>query len=223
MTPLTYFPATKWHWRKGKTSLDLSVHEGKVYFSWNFIMCNVHEEKNVFKVFIHNLPAFVRTTRKKGSSSGWRHDGEGILADSCFQLETLPPEIAGSWFWDDFLGIIDGSINFSSRTSRVNKIHVFTTFGCTNNNCRSKSNPLVLTSQHQLLGALVWSVKRFSANVPQCIRCYFRFPSDNLPSSFVKIENLQQSEQMFALSRLTFSVQYFLCRYVTKHNRRRWV
>lgn len=28
-------------------------------------MCNVHDEKNVFKVFIHNLQAFVRTTGKK--------------------------------------------------------------------------------------------------------------------------------------------------------------
>lgn len=59
-------------------------------------MCNVHEEKNVFKVFIHNLLAIVRTTGKKGSSSGWRHDGEGILADSCFQPKTLPTEIVGS-------------------------------------------------------------------------------------------------------------------------------
>lgn len=36
-----------------------------VYVSWNFIMCNVHKRnkrKNVLKVYIHNLQAFVHTT-----------------------------------------------------------------------------------------------------------------------------------------------------------------
>lgn len=51
-----------------------------------------------------------------------------------------------------------------------NRIHVFTTFGCTNNNCRSKSNPLVLTFQHQLLGGLFDPLSAF--------RLMFRSVSD---------------------------------------------
>lgn len=60
-------------------------------------MCNVHEEKNVFKVFIHNLPAFVRTTGKKREL---RVDGDmmekGFWQIRVFSSKHRCLEIAGS-------------------------------------------------------------------------------------------------------------------------------
>lgn len=52
---------------KGRKRKVFSCRYTKLHvcFSWNFIICNVHKrnkEKNVFKVFIHNLEAFVHTT-----------------------------------------------------------------------------------------------------------------------------------------------------------------
>lgn len=136
-----------------------------VYFSWNFIICNVHkrnkERRNVFKVFIHNLQRLF--TRQRQRKFTWDKTRERYEK---FHQNTW----CGMWFmlnWNIFHKHRKVQLNFHSKNTQ--RAHLFVWnfsiavdaefFAFVEN--PSESQRFWFQHLTSIFGGFIWSVKRF--------------------------------------------------------------